>query len=195
MTHPSPSRCTLTCPARLTPVLNATIDEVISLEMPSCDDWTAVKIMPALQRMVALISGRVFIGPELYRNETYIHASIHYTIEVMRTLDAINRVPKWRRAWSVPRLPEIQELERYREQAHAFLRPVVEARKTMMDVKPDDMLSWMMDWVDKHDRGDNSTRTLARMQLLLSFSAIFTTSITAGNACVSLPRCEIVFFN
>jgi len=152
--------------------------------MPQCPDWTSVNIHQKLLRIVAMVSGRVFIGPELCRSEAYLDASINYTLDVMGAQRAVERMRPWLRPFLASRLPEVKNLDKRIEGAVKFISPVVEARKAIaLDPtaeKPDDLLQWLVNAQSKFP--DKNSQNLARVQLGLSFAAIHTTSLTATNA-------------
>ncbi|KAF4509818.1 hypothetical protein G6O67_001762 [Ophiocordyceps sinensis] len=175
-----------TIKAQLTPALarlNATISrevgEALALEMPAAEDWTEVNINGILMRVVAMASGRVFIGPELCRNEEYLAAAINYSVDVMTAQRAVLQIRPWLRPLLARRLPEVKRVQRRLKEADAFLRPVVEQRKRAAEdasrEKPDDMLQWFI------DAKAGSSQLLAKIQLILSFAAIHTTTLTATN--------------
>lgn len=169
---------------RLSPLLTQEARESFLLEMPPCTDWTSVNINKALLRVVAMVSGRIFIGPELCRSEEYLDAAINYTIEVMMVRNAVDGLAPWKRPFLAGKLPAVQRLEARFKQANQFMQPVIEARKRLpADQKPDDMLQWLMESQEKFG-DDNSVEKLARLQLGLSFAAIHTTTMTATNAYV-----------
>ncbi|KAF3765318.1 hypothetical protein M406DRAFT_88222 [Cryphonectria parasitica EP155] len=176
--------------ARLTPALNRVnlnlADEVQSAfreEMPTCEDWTAVKINSVLLRIVAKASGRIFVGPELCHSEEYLEAAIRYTVEVIGAANAVSNVPPWLRSFKASKLPEVQRLHERRKHAIKFMQPVVESRKDL-DQKPDDLLQWLID--NEGNLGDMSTWKLARTQLALSFAAIHTSTVVSTNVFYTL---------
>lgn len=185
-----------TVKASLTPALvrlNASIaeevQEALRSELPPCDDWTPIPINRKLLRIVAMVSGRVFIGPELCRSEEYLDAAINYTVELMEAQRAISQLKSWQRPFMASRLPQVKRLEDRAKEADAFLRPVVQARMklTANDPKPDDMLQWLMDAQTKFDGGAiASSKRLAKIQLGISFAAIHTTTLTTTNAYYNL---------
>ncbi|KAK0610797.1 cytochrome P450 [Immersiella caudata] len=171
---------------RLSPPLTDEARESFNMEMPPCDNWTPVNINRILLRVVAMVSGRIFIGPDLCRSEEYLDAAINYTIEVMMARGEVDAMPAWKRPFLARSLPAVKRLEARIKQAHAFMQPVVEARKRLpADQKPDDMLQWLMESQQKFG-DDNSVEKLARLQLGLSFAAIHTTTMTATNAFYNL---------
>ncbi|KAF9876376.1 cytochrome P450 [Colletotrichum karsti] len=179
--------------ASLTPALprlNATIaDEVVEsmrLELPQSNEWTEVNINSKLLRIIAMASGRVFIGPELCRDERYIDASINYTIDLMTAVHIVAFLPGFVRPFVAPFLPPVKKLHRRIVEAEAVFKPIVEARRKAKEAKsddyqePDDMLQWMMNGQAKF--GQSTDRALAQNQLGISFAAIHTTSLTTTNA-------------
>lgn len=168
---------------RLNPLICAEVDDAVKEEMPECDDWTGVYIYMKLAKIVAKVSGRVFVGPELCRDEKYLDAGINYTIELMNGQRAVKRVRPWLRPLLAPRLPEIRLLRKREAEAAEFLNPVVQARRDAEKdpdyQKPDDFLQWLL-----NRRGDykiESTAHLAKLQLGITFAAIHTTTVTATN--------------
>ncbi|TQN64190.1 Cytochrome P450 monooxygenase ATR2, partial [Colletotrichum shisoi] len=179
--------------ASLTPALprlNASIsDEVVEsmrLELPQSTDWTEVNINAKLLRIVAMVSGRVFIGSELCRDERYLDASINYTVDVMTAVFVIELVPSFLRPIVAPWLPTTKKLYRRIAEAESVFRPIVAARREAAAAKrddyrePDDMLQWILNAQTKF--GQLSNHDLASAQMGISFAAIHTTTMTATNA-------------
>ncbi|KAK4235824.1 hypothetical protein C8A03DRAFT_36300 [Achaetomium macrosporum] len=171
---------------RLNPTIADEVQASIRAELPPCDDWTPININRKLLRIVALVSGRVFIGAELSRSEEYLDAAINYTVELMDARRALDQVRPWLRPFVAHRLPEIKKLDARRAQADKFLQPIVEARRRLKDSeKPDDMLQWVMDGQGGKFK-EYTTEELARLQLGISFAAIHTTTLTTTNVCYNL---------
>ncbi|KAF2492149.1 cytochrome P450 [Lophium mytilinum] len=174
--------------ARLTDAIDEEVKHGISTELPQSTDWTAIKLSPKLLRMVAMISGRVFIGPDNCRNESWIKIAVDYTLNVFTGQRAIKA---WRPIWRpfVYRfLPEIREIHARREDARKLLVPIVQQREAMKgkwgDNKPDDMMQWMMDKADAWNvKGDERQ---AFQQLTLSMAAIHTTVMSVTQALYDL---------
>lgn len=175
--------------ARLNATISQEVSEALDLEMPSAKDWTEININRILMRVVAMASGRVFVGPELCRNEKYLTAAIDYSVDVMVAQRAVQEMRPWLRPFLARRLPKVKQVQRRLKEADEILRPVVEQRRRAAQdasyEKPDDMLQWLIDSQDQ--AGVQSSEDLARMQLLLSFAAIHTTTLTATNVFVALP--------
>ncbi|KAL1866060.1 hypothetical protein Daus18300_006961 [Diaporthe australafricana] len=171
---------------RLNPTIAEEVDLSYQEELPPCKDFTSVNIYAKLLRIVAKVSGRIFIGPELCRSEEYIDAAISYTVELVGAVNAITRMTSWQRTFSAASHPTIKTVREREKSANAFLKPIVEerikAKKTDLDFqKPDDLLQWLLD--DGQDKfGEKGSQELASIQLGLTFAAIHTTSMTATNA-------------
>lgn len=168
------------------PRLNDTLlDEVqrcFLVEFPPCDEWTPVRIHPKLLRIVAEVSGRIFVGPELCHDEQYLDSAINYTVDVIAARRAIDRMQPWKRPFLAWRLPEVQRLDARFIQATAFLRPVMQERMELRpDERPDDMLTWLIEDPNGFKFEDRSSAKLAKGVLALSFASIHTTTMTSTN--------------
>lgn len=152
----------------------------IDTELPQSEDWTLIKLNPRLLRIVAMVSGRVFIGPDHCRDETWIKIAVDYTLNVFAGQRAIKT---WRPIWRsfVYRfLPEVKQIYARREDARKFLVPIIQQRKAMQgkwgNNKPDDMMQWMLEKADAWNvKGDDRQ---AFQQLTLTMAAIHTTTMT-----------------
>ncbi|KAJ9132428.1 Cytochrome P450 [Pleurostoma richardsiae] len=178
---------------RLNPMIAEEVKEVLEMEIPPSDEWKEVHIHHKLLRIVAMVSGRVFIGPEFCRSEKYLDAAINYTMEVMNAQRAVQRIRPWLRPFLAQKSPEIRQLYQRIDEADAFMRPLIKLRKDVMahdlDVeKPDDMLQWLIDGQEKYT--DANSQNLAKVQLGLSFAAIHTTTLTATNAFYNIAAME-----
>ncbi|KAI0593268.1 cytochrome P450 [Biscogniauxia sp. FL1348] len=169
---------------RLNPTIAKEVQETLDLEMPPASDWTEVDIHHVLLRVVAMVSGRVFIGPELCRSEQYLDCSINYTMDVMSAQRAVQQMKPWLRPFFASRLPQVKKLDQRIKEAEAFLFPVVDKRiKDASDPsceKPDDMLTWLLE--RRPNFPDEKSQNLAKVQLGVSFAAIHTTTLTVTNA-------------
>jgi cytochrome P450 len=173
---------------RLNPAIHDEVQEALALELPSSAAWTEVDIHHALLRVVAMVSGRVFIGAELCRNEKYLDSAINYTMDVMAAQRAVQSVRPWLRPFLANKLPQVKKLDERIKEAQEFLRPVIDSRKQApADSSPDDyddMLSWLLK--EQPNFPDSKSQNIAKAQLGLSFAAIHTTALTATNAQVTL---------
>ncbi|KAH7635493.1 cytochrome P450 [Sordaria sp. MPI-SDFR-AT-0083] len=188
---------------RLNPQISEEVQIAFSQEIAplisdsSSSDWAPVNINSKLLRIVAKVSGRVFIGPELCQDERYLSAAVGYTVSVMEAQRAVEKMSPWLRPFAAWRLKEVRRLAQWERDAMAFLRPVVDARREKQrkgEEMDNDMLQWLMDSADqgqgkqhgKWGEDTTTTRKLARLQLVISFAAIHTTTLVTTHAVYSL---------
>ncbi|KAL1605327.1 hypothetical protein SLS60_004875 [Paraconiothyrium brasiliense] len=157
--------------------------------MPKCEDWTAVNIYGKLVSMVATITGRILVGPDLCRDKDYQKLSIDYTMQLITAQLDIKKLRPLFKPWFAPRLPSVQRLHEAEKNLASFLEPVVRARQDAEKndpdwQKPDDMLTWLMN--RQGEFGIRSTHQLAKLLLGLVFASIHTTTLTATNILYTL---------
>lgn len=179
---------------RLNPIIAEEVDQCFQDELPSKDlsTFTPVNINHTLLRMVAVVSGRIFIGPELCRTPEYVDMAMNYTMDIINAREAVTRLPKWQRHLKASSLPAVQTLREREKKAWAMLRPIIEARVSAVGDpdyrKPDDLLQWILD-----SPAELTQQDMAEMQLALTFAAIHTTTMTVTSAFYTLAaRPELV---
>jgi hypothetical protein len=176
--------------------------------LPECKEWTEVSMNAKLVDIIAKVSGRIFVGPDLCQDPEYLHSASNYTVYLMQALYAIKQTRPWLRPFLVPRLPEIRRLREMEKRAAKHLEPIVRERKESERndpnwEKPDDMVSLCypvlkahtnlssnvkMQWLLNHsaEHGVDSVEGLAKTQLGLIFAAIHTTTMTVTNILYTL---------
>ncbi|CAG9942697.1 unnamed protein product [Clonostachys rosea f. rosea IK726] len=173
---------------RLNPEIHSEVVDSMRLELPQSSTWTDINLNSKLLRIVAMASGRIFVGPELCRDEGYLDAAINYTIDLMIAVHVVAFMPVWLRPILGPIIPPVRKVHRRVKEADEFLRPVVTARREAEKLpgykKPDDMLQWIMNSQDKF--GVKDDKELAFNQLGVSFAAIHTTTMTTTNSLYTL---------
>lgn len=142
--------------------------------------------------MVAVVSGRIFIGPELCRTPEYVDIAMNYTMDIVNAREAVTRLPKWQRPFKASSLQAVKTLREREKKAWAMLKPIIEARQRAVSEpdyrKPDDLLQWILDSPAQLTQQD-----MAEMQLALTFAAIHTTTMTVTSAFYTLAaRPELV---
>jgi choline dehydrogenase len=130
------------------------------------------------------VSGDIFLGPELCRNEEYMFLSIRYTVDAFAGIYRLKMWRRWLRPIGVYFVPEIKTIEDHRRRVKNFLRPIIRARRDAMSKPghkaPDDLLQWTLNKAPKFEHEIKSDDDIAMMQLRLSLAAIHTTSNTGG---------------
>lgn len=180
----------ITPPDRLNPVIDEEVDLAFRDELPPCKDFTPVPLNEKLLRIIAKVSGRVFVGPELCRSEEYMDMAINYTMEVVKAQRAINVMKPWQRILFGNSVPEVKTLHERLRTSKEYIKPVIATRKKAAAEdpdfrKPDDILQWILD--DGHKFGNQEDDDVIDAQLGLTFAAIHTTTMTTTNACVDIP--------
>lgn len=170
----------------MNPIILDEVTNAIGTEFPQSTNWTEVRISGKLVRVVAKTSGRIFVGPDLCRDEVYLDAAVNYTLDMTAAIQAVGFISPWLRPFLAWRAPQVQKLHQRFQQADEFLQPVVNARlriaRNHLDDKDeaDDMLQWLMDSQDRF--GEQSDRAISKYQLCLTFAAIHTTTAALTNS-------------
>lgn len=172
----------LTSAGKLSTHLGREVRSALKDEMPQCRDWTDMHFHPFLLRVVARVSGSIFVGTELSKSEEYIEHAINYAMDVMNGALAVNSLKPWLRPFKASRLPEVRRLHSRVEKAGEFFTPIVADRKQQAKdpgwQKPDDLLQWLID-VQEAKYGETTPQALAKNQLDVAFAAVHTTTTIA----------------
>jgi cytochrome P450 len=168
----------------LNPTIAEEVVDAMRLELPQNADWTEVRMNDKILRIVAMVSGRVFVGPELCRSEAYLDAAINYTVDLMTAVHIIGFIPIWLRPIVSRLLPQVRKVKTRIAEAEKLFRPIVATRQKAAEnpdySKPDDMLQWLIDSQQRF--GQLNDAKLAKNQLDISFAAIHTVTMTTMNA-------------
>lgn len=182
---------------KLTPNLGLFIEVIkdelnfaLAVELSETNSATAlqpVDMVHVLLRTVARVSGRVFVGLPLCRDEDWLATSIEYTESIFMTIVALRLVPFFLRPILVWLLPSSYKIHYHLRRAKRLIVPIIRRRRELESTtgyrKPFDLLQWMMDIARPHEAAESH---LAHRQLLLSFAAIHTTTMAAVNALYDL---------
>lgn len=181
-------------------------DEVVyavDTEVGRCQDWTAINVQAKLLRIVALVSGRVFVGLPLSRDEEWMTSTINYTVDVGNCLRVMDSYHYLLRPIVAPFLPELRKLLYYRKRAGIMLAPTVASIMEAVQHKAkdsdfespfrDDQFN-MVSWILGHHKKPESVKPeiLGEDQMMVAFAAIHTTTITVSHALFDLatyPEC------
>jgi cytochrome P450 len=165
------------------------IQYALDKELGACKDWSPICVVFKLTSIIALLSGRVFVGLPLSRNKKWIDATVNYTKDIVIAREAIIRKPAIIRDFVAPFLPEVKSVKRSNKRSAALLEPLVkevltretDERYGNEEDKTGTMVSWMLQYSD-----DKSVETLVNYQMTLSFTAIFTTASAASQVIFDL---------
>jgi gliotoxin biosynthesis cytochrome P450 monooxygenase len=188
----------------LSKMLSGLQDEVtfaVDTEFGVCDGWTAVKVSGKLVKAVARISARVFVGLPLCRDEEWVKTTIKFTEDIAKARKSISKYPFFLRPFITPFLPECRQLKVDRQRAGKMLAPAIaaiiksqsagsnyshgeEQSMSLGSNGPYNLVSWILGHYNTNEK--LSAELIGEEQLLVSFAAIHTTSLTATQAVFDL---------
>ncbi|KAK2022647.1 cytochrome P450 [Colletotrichum zoysiae] len=136
-----------------------------------CEEWN----------IIAIVSGYVFIGPELCRHPKYLDATKSFARNAFGAAASLKQWPK-SLCWFAARFVDarVAELRKQRANLIEFLTPYVEERRALRDQakdSPQDMLQWAVNKAPKFKIDTNAE--LTNVQAVLSIVAIETTTTLA----------------
>lgn len=122
-----------------------------------CADWQPVPIYPALTRIVTLMSGRLFVGLPLSRNEEWIHSSISFTQDAVAASDAIREWNIFLRPFVAPFSSAIRRVKRHNSRAGELLAPIIkqkiaEAQFGKSKERAEDQQGALIGWILSHTK-------------------------------------------
>ncbi|KAK8137517.1 GliF [Apiospora sp. TS-2023a] len=144
-------------------------------------DWSPLAVFPQINRAVAIVSGRVFLGKRLSRQEEWISLSSEWAVRVFGIMRAIQRYPSWLRPYITPLLPETKEVLVHRAKAKAFLEPTfskhIEAKENGTTVPGEEEEESLTSWLMKYLAPRHTTiEGLTRHQLSITWASIHTST-------------------
>lgn len=143
-------------------------------------DWTPVGLNDTVLRLVARISGRVFVGIPFCRNEEWLNTSVQFTEDLFTNAIVSTLVPKFMRSFLATFiLPYNRRVTHHRKIARKYIAPVYAermAQEASGSEKPkEDLYTWMLGHAASRPHL-KTPESLADFQLLLSMAAIHTTT-------------------
>ncbi|KAK9775109.1 putative Cytochrome P450 monooxygenase [Seiridium cardinale] len=171
-------------------LLQTELEYAAEVEIPVLpDQWVSIQMYDVLLRLVARISARVFVGPDLCRNKEWLHATIHYTENVFMTVMTLRMFPPIVHSVLALLMPSYWRIHANLRSAKRLISPIVRERRAAAaeqelgtDANPD-LLQMMMDLATEQE-GDPDK--LAHRQLLLSLASIHTTTMATAHAIYDL---------
>ncbi|KAK7714526.1 hypothetical protein SLS63_011716 [Diaporthe eres] len=152
---------------------------------PACSEteWTEVPLVDVITRIVARVSSRMFGGPELSRNASWVNASIAFTIDGFIGAQKLKKLPEIFKPVAARLIPEVRNLHKYYREAENAALPIL-AERARTGERPKDLLSWMFDAAVGEE---TDPKFIAGILLQISFAAIHTTA--AGNSQLIFDIC------
>jgi hypothetical protein len=128
--------------------------------------------------LITSATARVFVGPDLCRNEEWLATATGYTMDVGKASEELFTYPAILRPIVVRFLKSHRQCRARFGVARRLLLPAFEERALSKSVEHQDMLKWLLD--SARGRDAEPDRLVKRM-LFLNMAAIHTTAITATN--------------
>ncbi|KIJ50513.1 hypothetical protein M422DRAFT_27187 [Sphaerobolus stellatus SS14] len=155
----------------------------IEENIPITDEWTNIKVYPALLQVIARMSNRTFVGVPLCRNPEYIGVNIRHTLDVGEGTRILPYFPEFLKPLAARYLTNAP---RSIATVLKHLRPIIEERQKKLDEygsdypdKPLDFLSWLLDEAEGEER---TPEKLTSRIVHMNFAAVHTTSISFTHA-------------
>ena len=180
---------------RLSLIMNEIFDEIdyaLDQEIGACEDWTDVYIFPKLIRIVAIISGRAFVGKSLNRKEAWLNAQMGYTLDLFNAAMQVRQYPRFLQ-WIKLKLGHfdgVKKVYKWQAEARKLIVPTIkyrqqEKRRYPKNPIPNDMIQWMMEAapLEQPPLDDN---TQADVQLLIGLASVHTTSVATTHCLYDL---------
>jgi cytochrome P450 len=149
------------------------------------DDWTPVPVYASANQIIAMVSGRIFLGKQLCRTEEWISLTVEWSRDVFALLTKTAKYPTWLRPWVVPHFSETRRVINLRARAKSFLSPAfseqIEAKENGAPPSArmqDTLVSWMIKYVTPRHM---NVESLVRHQLGITWAAIHTTTHALTN--------------
>ncbi|KAK2616576.1 hypothetical protein QQS21_000399 [Conoideocrella luteorostrata] len=154
------------------------------------DGWFRTTVYGACTQMIALISGRVFVGLPLSRNKEWIDISINATIDSFVGAAMMWKYPSW--SWPIMQyiVPQTKRVQYYRTRVAQILKPLIDARlQAMQDdpdlKKPEDMIQW---FIDNSNGKSHDMAFQANEHIVVNVAAIHTTGGQLAHTLYDLAR-------
>jgi hypothetical protein len=143
-------------------------------EFGECKDWAAFPLYFKVLRVVAMMSGRIFVGRPLSREEEWIQSTINYTMDCVKARNAIREYPTWQRRWVTSFLPEIKKLTKHRTRGGVLLTPIMNAQLSKKSFKEKlhnlesgdeegNFIEWLLKYTPEHLRNNPENLALNQM--------------------------------
>ncbi|GAB7356604.1 hypothetical protein MBLNU459_g7330t3 [Dothideomycetes sp. NU459] len=173
-------------------ILDELQDEIeysVNKHIGDCPEWRPIPLYNMLLHLVALLSGRIFVGHPLSRDETWLQATLSYTIDGFVGAEKLWAYPKFLHPVMQYFIPEVRKVHRYLRDGARLLEPIMKDRQKALHEdpeakRPSDMVQWIVDNSDQED-GSN-THYVTKTQMLISVVAIHTTTMTTAQAVFDL---------
>lgn len=178
--------------SRINPNLYQEVERTVKDVIPPTDDWVSYGVEESLVQIITVVSGSIFVGPQLCRTPEYKDACANFSVHLFRAIRALKQWPRWIRSVGRYFTPGVKRVQGYYRDGQNILIPVIKERREKMrlgEKMPDDVLQWMLVKAENEGVGDEA---LCDLQLTLIMAAIHTTSRGATEMLFDLAACPEV---
>lgn len=145
--------------------------------------------MASLRDIIAQISTRIFLGPELSKDKAWQINTKEYTGSVFLAVRAIRQWPEWSRPYVHWFLKDCRKIRKQVKRAKEIIKPIIAMRiksVVLAEKGLGDMPNDAITWAYRHAKGKNYHA--AHLQLALSMASVHTTSDLFSNVLLQLCR-------
>ncbi|CAK5271097.1 unnamed protein product [Mycena citricolor] len=151
------------------------------------DDWKLVPVLPAIMKVVARTSNRLFVGLPLCRNDAYLNLNVINTMEIVQRGQQLDSWPDFLKPLVAPFI--VTRQKRLREMM-GFLGGIIQERIAKEDTlgpnyegRPNDLISWLLELAGPEGR--HPEPIIARI-MSVNMAAIHTSSMALTHAIFDL---------
>ncbi|KAJ5294327.1 hypothetical protein N7508_009148 [Penicillium antarcticum] len=147
---------------------------VLQTQWTDATEWHDMQLKPAILKMVAQLSSRIFLGDKICRDPDWLDITINYTINAFTAAQELRLLPEFLRPFAVRYLPTSRKAQGQLKQARKIINPVLKERRAAersgKGVEYHDAIQWL------EDTSKGRHYDPAAAQLALSAAAIHTTT-------------------
>ncbi|KAM0286462.1 hypothetical protein ACHAQH_000888 [Verticillium albo-atrum] len=152
---------------------------VTELSYGTSTEWKEHVLHTGALDIVARLSSRVFLGPEVARDETLLSITKSYTVQGFSAAEMLRSYSPWWRRVANYFLPECRLLRKQLASARDIITPVFDKRRAdrqmaVSEGRPVPVFDDALDWLEAESHG--KAYDVVKSQLFLSSVAIHTTT-------------------
>jgi hypothetical protein len=136
-------------------------------------DWHSVPAKQTMQRIVAQLTSRVFIGEEICRNPEWLEITTNYAMDGIKAGQTLSMWPKILRPIMAKWLPAVRMFRQQLQKAREIILPVIRKRKEAKAVAIEEGKSPKkffdaLEWLEERARDDPYDPAVAQLTLSLA---------------------------
>ncbi|KAJ4258891.1 hypothetical protein NW762_007978 [Fusarium torreyae] len=164
---------------KVTEPLTEEMGMVLEERFSSNQDWHVISLREHVLHIVARISSRVFLGPELCRDKDWLRITSEYTVTSFNTAEELHKWPKVLRPIVHWFLPTSRKLREQAREARQMIDSTMNARRKLRmklaaEGNPPPKYDDTLEWFEQAAKGNPYDAT--GLQLSISLAAIHTTT-------------------